>query len=212
MNEHSQSDLTIPKTQTVPSNQASPDTAPDPFDPTKLRLSPNLGAGSAVKKLITTIPVRKPSKEWFVRCHLDAGYRLETNVLELKEDNETYLVAPDLWADLAGESTFSPRALVTAINTGGTLFIWPIRLPNSDGRQDNWSKSATEAVNFACSGWVRVQANMSLGAYEVYGASGALAEPEWPTVPFGEILKIAFRDRYIDSISHPVLRRLRGEV
>jgi hypothetical protein len=37
-------------------------------------------------------------------------------------------------------------------------------------------------------------------------------EPEWPEVPFGELLRIAFRDRLIESLDHPVLRRLRGEI
>jgi hypothetical protein len=44
-------------------------------------------------------------------------------------------------------------------------------------------------------------------------ALAQLAEPVWPDLPpFGEILRIAFRDRRIDSLEHPILRRLRGEV
>jgi hypothetical protein len=185
--------------------------APDPFDPARLRLSPNLTAALGVKKHLTTVPVRKPSKEWFVRCHPDEKYRLSTYVVDLKEDNETYLVAPDLWDHLADESTFSPRLLVTAINKQGTVFLWPIRLPGSDGRHDDWSKSALEAANFATKGWVRVQANMSLGAYDVFEASRNVGEPEWPTLPLNELLRVAFKDRYIASIDHPVLKRLRGE-
>jgi hypothetical protein len=61
--------------------------APDPFDPAKLRLTQGT-ATFGVKKHHTTLPVRKPSKEWFVRCHDDPAYRLETCVLELKEDSE----------------------------------------------------------------------------------------------------------------------------
>src|SRR5262249_28454692 len=138
-------------------------------------------------------------------------YRLETCVVDLKEDSETYLVAPELWDHLAGESTFSPRLLVTAINKQGTVFIWPIRLPGPDGRHDEWSKSAMEAANIATRGWMRVQANMNLGAYEVYEATGNLGDPEWPKMPLNELLRIAFKDRYIDTLDHPVLKRLRGE-
>lgn len=196
------------KPATVPPPKAS---APDPFDPAKLRLSQGMTAALGVKKHLTTIPTRKPSKEWFVRCHPDPAYRLETCVVDLKEDSETYLVAPDLWDHLAGESTFSPRLLVTAINKQGTLFLWPIRLPGPDGRHDEWSKSAMETANIATSGWVRVQANMNLGAYEVYEATGNLGDPEWPKMPFNELLRVAFRDRYIDTLDHPVLKRLRGE-
>jgi hypothetical protein len=36
--------------------------------------------------------------------------------------------------------------------------------------------------------------------------------PEWPDhLPFREMLKIAFRDRIVDGLDHPVLKRLRGE-
>lgn len=186
-------------------------TAPDPFDAAKLRLSQGMPAALGVKKLTTTVPIRKPSKEWFSRCHHDPAYRLETGVLELKEDGEIYLVQPSLWDQLAGESTFGPRLFVTSINKQGTLFLWPIRLPSADGRHDEWSKSSMEAVIIATTSWVRVQANMNLGAYEVSEATGKLGDPEWPKLSFNDILRIAFRDRYIDTLDHPVLKRLRGE-
>jgi hypothetical protein len=186
--------------------------APDPFDPARLRLSHDYLTAAGVKKLLTTVPVRKPSKEWFVRCHPDPAYRIETCVIELKEDGgETYLVDPSLWPELAGESTFSPRALITSVNKQNTVFLWPVRLPGPDGRHDDWSKSALEAAIYATGTWVRVQANMSLGAYEVFQATGSLADPEWPVLPFNELLRIAFRDRFINTPDHPVLKRLRGE-
>jgi hypothetical protein len=53
---------------------------------------------------------------------------------------------------------------------------------------------------------------MSLGAYEVFEATGDLPPPEWPDLPFQELVRIAFRDRFITDPGHPVLRRLRGEV
>jgi hypothetical protein len=59
--------------------------------------------------------------------------------------------------------------------------------------------------------WVRVQANMSLGAYEIYEASAKWTEMEWAVPSFQELLKIAFKDRFIRAMDHPVVRRLRGE-
>jgi hypothetical protein len=142
----------------------------------------------------------------------DSAYRLSTAVLELKEDRETYLVSPALWPLLADEKTFSPRLLVTAINRQRVLFLWPIGLPGSDGKIDDWSRSAMDAADEAESQWVRVTSNMSLGAYEVAVASGQVAEPVWPDVPFSELIKLAFRDKMISDWNHPVLKRLRGEV
>jgi hypothetical protein len=183
----------------------------DPFNLASLRLTQDFASAVGVKKLITTIPVRKPSREWFVRTHPDPAYRLLTAVLELKEDRETFLVAQELREGLASESTFSPRLLVTTINSQGVLFVWPIRLPGADGRIDLWSRSALDAADEAGERWVRVTANLSLGAYDVAVASGQMAEPDWPELPLQEIIRIAFRDKMISEWSHPVLRRLRGE-
>lgn len=162
----------------------------------------------SVKKLLT-VPVRKPDRQEFVRVHPDDMYQLATLVLELKEKHEMYLVAPELRAELAGE--LAPRLLLTAVNRSNALFLWPLRLPSEDGRLDLWSASATRAAQEAKERWVRVVADMSVGAYEVSVATGQLSEPAWPTRPFGEILNIAFQRRYIDRLDHPVIRKLRGE-
>jgi hypothetical protein len=69
-----------------------------------------------------------------------------------------------------------------------------------------------EAIELATRSWVRVAANMSAGCYDVYRAGGQLSEPEWPDLTFQAILRIAFKGRFIDSLDHPVLRQLRGEV
>ena len=39
---------------------------------------------------------------------------------------------------------------------------------------------------------------------------GVMPEPEWPPLPFAEILRIAFRDYNIDSPEHPIVKRLLG--
>ena len=158
--------------------------------------------------MLTTVPVRKPGKQNFVRVHPEVSWRLQTAVLELKEEREIYLVDPSLWDELVGE--ISPMILYTAIDRQGVLFLWPVRLPGEDGRIDNWSRSALEAADKAMNRWVRVSANMSLGAYEIFEAAAELPEPEWPEENFQEILGIAFRDRFIREPDHPVLRQLRG--
>ncbi len=200
--------------KTVPSDngQATPEPAPNPFDPARLRLSQDFAATLGVKRALLTVPVRKPSKEWFVQVHPDEAYRVQTAVLELKEERETYLVDPELWPELAtSESTFGTRAIFTAMNRQKVLFLWPIRLPGPDGKIDEWSRSALEAAALATGKWVRIAANMSLGAYDVFEATATLPDPEWPDKPFCELLRVAFKDRHITSLDHPVLMRLRGE-
>ena len=76
------------------------DTPPDPFDPASLRLTGDMTAALGVKKVLLTVPTRKPDKTWWVRVHPNTEYHITTAVIELKEDRETYLV-PQPANDLA---------------------------------------------------------------------------------------------------------------
>jgi hypothetical protein len=185
---------------------------PNPFDNLSgLRLDQSYADTVGVKKLLTTVPVRKPNRQDFVRVHDDPRYRLTpAAVIEVKEDREVYLVTPEMAQALPGE--FSMVTLYTTINRQGTLHIWPVKLPTPDGRQNEWHRSAAEAAERAMKKWVRVTSSMSLGAYEIFEASGDLPEPGWPDIPFEEILKIAFRERLVDRADHPLVQRLQGIV
>jgi hypothetical protein len=189
-------------------------TTPSPnsniFDPAKLRLSQDFDAMVGVKKALLTVPVRRPDRQWYLRVHPDESWRLPTAVLEDRTDRETYLVDPSLFGELPGDIV--AKVLFTAINRQGVVFLWPVKLPGTDGRLDEWSRSAMEAAGLAMKDWVKVVSNQALGAYEVIPASAQFPEPEWPDIGFGKILEIAFRDKFIRTVDHPVLRRLRGEL
>ena len=193
----------------IPSNQLVE--SADPFDPARLRLSQDFAATVGVQKLLLSVPVRKPDKSWFIQVHPDKSYQIQTAVIELKDEREVYLIDRSLWPALSAESTFGPRAIFTAINRHGNVFLWPIRLPGPDGKIDEWSQSAFEAAKIAEGNWCRVVANMGIGAYEVHKAAGNLGAPIWPDMPLSELLRIGFRGRFVDSLDHPVLQKLRGE-
>ena len=55
-------------------------------------------------------------------------------------------------------------------------------------------------------------ANMTLSSYDVWEATAQFSEPRWPDMEFKDLLRIAFKDRLIERVDHPVLRSLRGEV
>lgn len=187
---------------------ASSSTLASSLDPSKLALPQDFAATLGVEKMITTVPVRKPNRQEFVRVHPGDDYLLQTMILELKDDRESYLVAPELWQELTGEAV--PKVLYTGITRQNVVFLWPVRLPGEDGRVDSWSQSAMEAAGMAMENWVRVAANMSLGAYDIYKATAELPPPTWPKLDFASLLSIAFKGRYINNLEHPVLRRLRG--
>ena len=53
--------------QAVTTENPEPTTPLDPFDPANLRLSQSFTETVGVKKLLTTVPVRKPSPQDFVQ-------------------------------------------------------------------------------------------------------------------------------------------------
>jgi hypothetical protein len=184
----------------------------NPFDNlSALRLDQSYADTVGVKKVLTTVPVRKPHRQEFVRVHPDPSYRLTpAAIIEVKEDREVYLVTPNMAQALPGE--FSTATLFTAITRQGTLFLWQVKLPAPDGRQNEWHRSAAEGAERAMGKWLRVTSSIALGAYEIFEASGELPEPVWPDHSFQEILKIAFRDRIVDRPDHPLVQRLQGIV
>jgi hypothetical protein len=203
-----ETELPIPQETAMLTVIENPD-ATNPFDPASLRLNQSFADTVGVKKLLTTVPVRKPNRQEFVRVRSESAFRLTpAAVIELKEDREVYLVRPDILPAVPGE--FATVTLFTAISRQGTLFLWPVKLPNPDGRHNEWHRSAAEGAERAMEKWVKVTASMSLGAYEISEARGELSEPIWPDYPFGEILKIAFRDRLVDRADHALIQRLQG--
>lgn len=186
--------------------------APDPFDPASLRLDANFAEGLGVKKVISTIPCRKPSKsEWFM-VRSGEEWRLQTAILEVESgiDRATYLVSPHLRSDLHGE--ISPAIVLTCTNRQGDLFLWRVKLPGPDGRTNTWTESAIRIADAAQRTWCRMVADTSNGHYTHYEPMVELPPPEWPELSFQEILRIAFKDKLVDSIDHPVVQQLRGAV
>ena len=188
----------------------SADAAPDPFDPTALRLSQDFASSIGVKKVLTVIPCRKPNRHEFVRVRPGEDWRLETGVFEDRVNREVYLVRRELWAELAGE--VYPVCIFLASNRQGDVFLWPAKLPGSDGRSNTWNDSALAAARLAEAKWVRVASNQSGNMYDTFEAAGELSEPTWPELSFHEILKLCFKNRMIESAEHTAIQALRGLV
>ena len=167
-----------------PANETSTDFS-------RFRLSQNFGNFSGVKKKLTTVPVRKPSKTQWVRVHPEK--KMDTMLLKYGESGEDlYLVEPELQAEV--EQLAKAYRLILAIDRQGDPFFWPVALPD-ESRPLNWHLSALEAANNAELEWTRIQSNMNIGAYEILAAEGDLEDPEWPGLSMNELLEIASRTK-----------------
>jgi hypothetical protein len=180
------------------------------FDLKKLTLPQNFQDMPGAKKLWTKIPVRKPSKTEFFRVLGDDKYTASMAIIELKEENETYLIHPELYPDL-GEF-IAPVQVCVVMTRMGALLIWCPKLPQE--RRNAWHDTAMQAAELATSKWICMRANMHAGCYDILEATGKLPEPEFPTadLTFTRMLEIAFRDFYVDSLEHPLVKRLSGQV
>jgi hypothetical protein len=183
------------------------------FNAEDFRLNQAFAEYAGGEKVVTLIPVRKPSKECWFRTHPRPEYWLSTPIIELKEKGgETYLVLKALWNELAAEPTFVSKLLVPTITRQNDLFLWPIKLPGPDGNLDAWNESAMRAADLAKTKWVRLCSNKKFGLYNTFGAKAVIEEPVWPSMSLNEMVKIAFKGRVIESLDHPVIQQLRGEI
>ena len=192
---------------TVQGQPAQPAGIPG-FDLNALRLPQNFGDSLGVKKMITRVPVQKPSKTTFFRSRQGEAWRLSVMILELKDDGEIYLVAPKVWD--AVPELLRPAVLHTAIDRRGNVFLIPVPMPGEDGRRNSWHQSMADIVDMAQLQWMRAVANKGVGGYDVFVAEGKLAEPEWPAMTLQELITVAFRDRFIETPDHPTIRQLLG--
>ena len=81
-----------------------------------------------VTSLVTRVPVRRPSGHTFIRVHPSQDYRFPVDLIELPEEEETYLIySNDVAAAL--DEVRKPCMLYTAITRPGNVFLWPVKLP-----------------------------------------------------------------------------------
>lgn len=195
----------------APIPQGKPPTT-DPFaDLGTLRIPQDFGEVTE-KSDQSEIRIMKPAKDCFIQSHPDPEYSLYTAVIDLGSIDGIYLVGPHIRNQFEEEPTYHLRLLVTAVRRDGGAFIWPLRVPTEDENKDPWATSAMQAYRTSQGEWVRVYADTRASCYKVLVAAGELPAPDWSVLPaFPDLLRAAFRDRVIDSLDHPVPRRLRGE-
>lgn len=175
-------------------------------DLASLTLNQNFQQMAGLKKTVSPVPMMKPGRQtWFTVCPDGKGSR-QMAVVEDKESHQFYILDPTLCDELAGE--WSLRLVVLCQTRNGSNFLWPLKLPDCDGRSDSWSASAMEALSAGKGKWIRLRANIELGGYEVITGI-APVDASWPG-DVDAVFKKALAGRIISTLDHPLVKKLRG--
>lgn len=196
----------------LPEDSPAADAAPDYFDIKALRLADVDPTAAGVTELLTHVRYGAPPKDSFFRVNPDPDYSATIGIVQLTGRDEIYYAPPGLWAALATEKTFGRRLVHTCLTVQGELFLWGCRLPGVDGKQPPWVTVPLEAAREAKTKWVRLFWDDSIRKHRILVATAQRDEPTWPDKSLSELLRLAFADSLIDSVDHPVLKKLRGEI
>lgn len=158
---------------------------------------------TGLKQKAAKIPLAKPNSQSFFRVH--PIWRAAVVLLEFKKEQNYYLVAEPLWGECAQE--LKQVMLYSTITLQNDVALWPCKIS-----ENIWSESAREAAEIATQTWVRLRPRADRQGYDVLEASGSVKDPEWPDTTFDGLVESAFKGRMIDSLEHPVLKALRGEI
>ena len=185
--------------------------AVDPFDPDGLRVTSADKADMGVETVLVEVPCRKPGRQEWIMTNPELS--LDTYLLKLEDSGEFYLVAADMQHHPDLFEMARPYHLRLAINRAGSVFLWPVPIPE-DGTNSpgvSWHRSARKCQDLAAERWIRVTADMSAGAYVTRITAAKLPAPKWPDQNLRGLLRLSFGAMCIDTTDHPILKMLRGE-
>jgi hypothetical protein len=194
-------------------NGQDPSTAKfDPYDPHSIAV--NAMTDIDVEPVLTAVPVRKPKRTEFFRVHPSDEYTVPCMLVMERDtgsDTESYLVTPAVQHLVSTE--LRQVRLFTAINKRGTVFLWPVKLPNDDNdRIRRIADTALQCAEQAKTLWVKMRWERDLGGYAMQRATGDLGEPQWPDKSLRDLLELAFQHNLVDRPDHPVIREFAGEI
>jgi hypothetical protein len=179
------------------------------FDPQRYRKSQTLVVSDSTTwgpKTQTIIPVRKPSKMQFVHAHPSPDYRADDMpTITDEKTGEIYLLSSDLELPVDIANKVDMLSLATAITAEGSLFLWFYK-----NTTNSWHESARIAIRQATQRWVRVSSDKSSNGYLLEFPMVDPPAPVWPELTFTQILEKAFGSRFIESLNHPLVQKLRG--
>jgi hypothetical protein len=190
------------------------------YDPWNLTAARNRQKKDRRVKVVTSYSVSpRPRKGAYFRINPDPEYQLFTLLYIAKDENgmerEVYFIDWNFADELLATEFavfFQPVKLYLAIERHTTKpYIHYVKYPLEGEKDNEWWESARYIVELASADWIQPYRPLGGRGYDFRPRQCEIPDPDWPTTSFGEILKIAFRGRFIDSWDHEIMKDLQGK-
>jgi hypothetical protein len=201
----------------------TPSAEPQPDDAftraAKRRRDPAEGLVRLTKSAPSIIPVCTPKPLWYVRASRDDDMSHVHDLVHADALGRDTYYFPENDAVVDAIRAIDPRIIRSWRLTLGMTrqkmsFLWKCGMPGEDGSLNSWHASAAEMIELAKEQWITLTSNQQSGSYDYRVADRDYGEPEWLTLEWSAILRLAFR-RYLireDRMEeHPVFRFLHGK-
>jgi hypothetical protein len=175
-----------------------------------LRLPDNFTTNIGGEKLPLKPIFGKFSKHRFARVHPGKEYMFICLTVDDKDLGETYIVTPNMQAYLGSHAV--PKILRLSVDTTGLPKIIAQPVIDQNTRPNIWHTSLIRGILLAETSWVRLEANMSAGQYNVIVSKDDLGEPQWPSQSMDELVQEVFSNNIIADENHPYIRQIQGRI
>lgn len=168
-----------------------------------------------VSPVLATIAVGKPAKTDFIWVRSGPGWE-PLKMFVYESERVPYLVAPE-----CQQLCFEKEVLVVArfymyqIYGSGILKLDYVNTKlDKFGEMNKYNATRMEAYRVATTQWLQLRANNAGGFYSYALAEDTLPEPTWSNKPesLRAAIEIAFKGFVIDSLNHPLMKRIRGKL
>jgi hypothetical protein len=154
---------------------------------------------------------KAPAKNEFFRTHAEFRPIVAMVDLEVGMERQFFAVTKEMITALHGIGiTASDHVLYLTVTSRGAVRIVPVRLPNSDGEQNEYNRTKEIGLTQGIKEWVRLFTDQENHCYQVFPApAGRFGEPTWPDLKPAKIFKLALRDkgRLVDSTEHALFKK-----
>ena len=148
--------------------------------------------GASASGIVAISVGKAPAKNEFFRTNADFRPIVAMVDLEVGMERQFFAVTKEMITALHGIGiTVSDHVLYLTVTSRGAVRIVPVRVPNSDGEQNEYARTKEIGLTQGITEWVRLFTDQENHCYQVFPApTGRFAEPTWPDLKPAKIFQV----------------------